>query len=113
MNSMGKKDIIPVDLERPLHEKLKKSAETKNISLRKYVNELLVMNLEKEEFMSKYAPMIQYISAQDNKIILKDNKKNQFTEVFKKNSNLYCTLDESTDCIHIHYVLALPELGKI
>ena len=34
-------------------------------------------------------------------------------EVFKKNSNLYCTLDESSDCIHIHYVLALPELGKI
>lgn len=102
-----------ISIQKEVYEKLSSKAKERNADLKGFVNELLVMNIEKEEFMSKYAPMIQYIAAQDNKIILKDSKKNQFTEVFKKNSNLYCTLDESSDCIHIHYVLALPELGKI
>ena len=102
-----------IEIHQETYDRLNEKAQEKQTTLKGFVNELLLLNLEKDEFLSKYAPMIQYIGITDNKITLRDSKKNQLTDVFKKNNSLYCTLDDSTDCIHIHYVLALPELGKI
>jgi len=32
---------------------------------------------------------------------------------FFKEGRLYCNLDESETCEHIHFVMALPELAKL
>jgi hypothetical protein len=46
-------------------------------------------------------------------LYIKDHKKNQIAEITLKNNQLYCSLDEKTDCVHVHYALALPELARL
>ena len=49
----NRRNIITVDIERELHSILSKKAETKNISLRKFVNDLLYNEIEKSNFLKK------------------------------------------------------------
>ena len=78
-----------------------------------YTNELLMMSIERDEFISKYFPFIEKIALDGNRIVLKDNKLNQYCEVTKKEQKIYCDLDESFDCIHIQFALSLLEIGKL
>lgn|SRR3989338_3464348 len=87
--------------------------EKTDLSFVKWVSEYLLMNLEKDEFVRGYAPFLSKVGIQDNRLIIKDSKKNQFAEVYLKNNQLFCTLDESSDCMHIHFALALPELARL
>lgn len=105
-------DIITVDIERPLHEKLTKSADAKNISLRKFVNETLRMDVEKIEFMSRIAPKLSMIEAQSDSILIRDEsaKKTRFAQIVIRNEKLWCDLDDSHECEHVRYALTLPEL---
>lgn len=106
-------DIVTVDIERSIHEQLTKNAENRNLSLRKYVNEILLMSIEKDEFLREYAPYLSKLTVQDNILFIKDEKLNAIAQVYLKDHTLYCTLDESSDCMHIHFALALPELARL
>jgi len=107
---MTRADIVTVDIERNLHQKLVKNAESSGTSLRKYVNELLLMNLEKDEFLSKYAPFLHKIGIQDNALYIKDSKNNKLVEIRLKNGKLQSNDD---DPIYLQYAMALPELSRL
>lgn len=106
-------NIVPVDIEKPLYEKISKIAFARNIPIKKYVNEMLMMNLEKDEFLKFYAPYLSKVGLQDNILLLKDSKSNIYVEISLKNNTLFCSAHESTDCIHVHFALALPEIVKL
>lgn len=82
-------------------------------SITSWVSDYLLMNIEKDEFLKEYAPFLEKIGINDNRLTIRDSKTNKLTDVFLKNKKLFCSLDESDDCLHIHYVLALPELAKL
>ena len=45
-----------------------------------------------------------------NRVALKDNKRNRIAEVILKEGVLQCLLDEKSDCVHVGFVYSLPEL---
>jgi len=62
----------------------------------------------------KEAQFISLIGFNDNTVILKDARKSgKFSEVQIRNKNLrYLTDENSPDCIHVGFALALPEVRK-
>jgi len=113
MVKRGGRDVITVEIYKEIYENLKRGADSLNFEIKKYINELLAMNIEKDAFLKKYAPFLEKVGLRDNVLLLKDNKLHEYVEIFLKNEKLYCAEDESANCIHIHFALALPELGRI
>lgn len=114
MNS-GRGDIITIDIEKSIHQKLLTAAKSKNTSLRKLTNEILQMNLEKEQFIKKIAPRFSLMDFSEDAIVIKDEimKKTRLAMIVVRNGKLWCDLEEKDDCEHIHYVLMLPQLSRI
>jgi hypothetical protein len=50
---------------------------------------------------------------EQDRVIIKDNKRDRIAEVMVKNGELQCLLDEKTDCIHIGFVYSLPEIYTV
>jgi len=69
--------------------------------------------LQKHEAFAKYAPMMEKVAVDDNRVVVKDNKKNRIAEVQIKGGELYCLLDEKNDCVHVGFVYSLPEVYKM
>lgn len=107
MVQRGKTIELPVELYNRYQEK----AEKRGIPIKLFVNDLLMMNLEKEELLKRISPSLSFISIDDNKILIRD--KNRIADIYLKNHTLFCDLDKKTDCDHIHFALACPELGKL
>ena len=84
-----------------------------DLSFIKWFSEYILLNLEKDEYMAKYAPFLEKIGITDNRLTIRDSKKDKLTDVFIKDGKLYCNLDESNNCEHVHFTLALPELSRL
>lgn len=101
-----------VAIEEVIYSKAKAKAEEKGLTLQDYVNETVLLNVEKDEFLKRYAPYIEKINVGQT-LVLRDHKINKVIEIFLKNNTLYCSHDESGDCMHIHFALAIPEIAKL
>jgi hypothetical protein len=66
-----------------------------------------------KEVFAKHSPFIEKIAVDQNRVILKDNKKNRIAEVLMNNGELQCLLDEKSGCVHLGFVYSLPELYGI
>jgi hypothetical protein len=62
------------------------------------------------EAFAKHAPYMEKIDIDQNRVTLKDNKRNRIVEVLLKDGELQCLLDEKSDCVHVGFVYSLPEL---
>jgi hypothetical protein len=61
----------------------------------------------------RVAQFISLIGFGDDAVILKDvRKEGRLVEVQIRNKNLKCLHHDSSDCIHVGFVLALPEVRK-
>ncbi len=81
--------------------------ESPDQSFTKWVSSYLLVNLEKDEFLTQYAPYISKIGIHDNVLTLKDSKKNKYVEIRMKNGLLQSNDDNP---IYLQYALALPEI---
>ena len=75
-----------------------------------YVTYLLEDVMKKDKTFARYAPKLEKVSVDADRIILKDNIKNRIAEVAIQNNELYCQLCEEKDCVHIGYVFGLPDV---
>lgn len=97
-----------------IYEKKKNDLELKGItSFSGYLTSMMEEMMIKHETFAKYAPLIEKISVDQDRIILKDNKINRIVEILSRNGELQCLLDEKTDCIHIGYVYSLTEVYSV
>ena len=103
----GKTIELPVELYNRYQEK----AEKRGIPVKIFVNDFLMMNLEKEDLLRKISPTLSFIGIDDNRILIRD--KNRIADIYLKNHSLVCDLDKKTDCDHVRFALACPELGKL
>jgi len=76
----------------------------------KWVSEYLLINLEKDEFLSQYAPYLHKIGITDNVLYLKDTKQDKVVEIRMKDGVIQANDD---DPIYLQFAMALPELGKL
>src|SRR5919198_2513514 len=96
-------------------EKNKRRLELKGVtSFSGYLTRMIEEMMLKYEAFAKHAPYMEKIAIDQNRVILKDNKRNRIAEVLLKDGELQCLLDEkSSDCVHVGFVYSLPELDYL
>ena len=75
-----------------------------------YVTYMLEEMMQKDKTFARYAPKIEKISVDDDRVILKDNIKNRIAEVAITKDGLTCQLCDQKDCVHVGFVFSLPEI---
>ena len=78
-----------------------------------YVTYLLEDMMLKDKTFARYAPKIEKISVDDDRVIVKDNIKNRIAEVAIQRGELFCQLCEEKDCVHIGFVFSLPDVYEV
>ncbi len=78
-----------------------------------YVTYMLEQMMQKDKTFAKYAPKIEKVAVDDDRVILKDNIKNRIAEVAVQKGELFCQLCEEKDCVHIGFVFSLPDVYEI
>ena len=78
-----------------------------------YVTYLLEELSQKDKTFARYAPKLEKISIDEDRVVLKDNIKNRIAEVAIQRGELYCLLCEEKNCFHIGYVFSLPDVYEI
>ena len=83
------------------------------LSFASFITESALMELERRQIIRE-AAFISLVGIYGDIITLKDARnKDRFVEVQIKNKRIKCITDEKTDCIHVGFVLALPEIRKV
>ncbi len=78
-----------------------------------YVTYMLEEMMQKDETFARYAPMIEKISVDDDRVILRDNIKNRIAEVAIQKGELFCQLCDEKTCVHIGFVFSLPDVYEV
>lgn len=83
-----------------------------NLSFATFISESALIELERRR-MLREAQFISLVGFNDDTVILKDMRKNgRLIEVQVRNKNLKCISEDTSDCIHVGFALALPEIRK-
>lgn len=83
-----------------------------NLSFAAFVSESALIELERRK-MLKEAQFISLMGFTDDTVILKDVRKNgRLIEVQIRNKDLKCISENTSDCIHVGFALALPEVRR-
>ena len=97
-----------------VYEKSKESLTMKGInSFAGYVTYLLEQMIQKDKTFARYAPKLEKISIDSDRVVLKDNIKNRIAEVVIQNGELFCLLCDEKDCVHVGYIFSLPDVYEI
>ncbi len=78
-----------------------------------YVTYMLEELMQKDKTFAKYAPKIEKISVDGDRVILKDNIKNRIAEVAIQRGEFFCQLCEDKNCVHVGFAWAIPEVYEL
>ncbi|NIP62139.1 MAG: hypothetical protein GWN01_15840 [Nitrosopumilaceae archaeon] len=78
-----------------------------------YVTYMLEEMMQKDKTFARYAPKLEKISVDDDRVILKDNIRNRIAEVAIQKGELVCLLCEEKDCVHVGFVFSLPDVYEV
>lgn len=78
-----------------------------------YITYMLEQTMQKDKTFAKYAPKLEKVSIDDDRVIVKDNIKNRIAEVTVQRGELYCQLCEEKNCFHVGFVFSLPDVYEI
>ena len=78
-----------------------------------YITYMLEDMMLKDKTFARYAPKLEKVSVDDDRVIVKDNIKNRIAEVTVQRGELFCQLCEEKDCVHIGYVFSLPDVYEV
>lgn len=78
-----------------------------------YITYMLEEMMHKDKTFARYAPKLEKISIDNDRVILKDNIKNRIAEVAIQRGELYCQLCEKKDCAHVGFVFSIPDVYEI
>jgi len=78
-----------------------------------YITYMLEDMMLKDKTFAKYAPKLEKISVDEDRVIIKDNIKNRIAEVAIQRGELYCQLCEEKNCFHIGFVFSLPDVYEV
>ena len=79
-------------------------------SLSGYVTYLLEDKMAKDKTFAKYAPKLELISIEEDRVIIKNKIENRIAEIVYQRDELYCQLCETKDCHCIGYAWSIPEI---
>ncbi|HEY1211618.1 MAG TPA: hypothetical protein VGE82_01605 [Nitrososphaera sp.] len=97
-----------------IYKRAKKEHKLKeNTSFSGFVTGMMQETMAKYEAFAKHAPFLEKFAIEQDRVIIKDNKRDRIVEVTVRNGELQCLLDERTDCIHIGFVYSMPEIYTV
>lgn len=108
-----------VDIINPeVNSKITNLAELQGKSTRRYVNDMLEMIIEKEEFIGRYLPQIKKIGFDENvgEMYLRDSKISQSPTIAKIEGIIKCDtckVEIQDSCVHVLYAMTQPEIGRL
>lgn len=104
---------VTIDISYDNYIKAKTEAQKKNLQLKQIVNKRLEEAFEKEEFLSRVAPFMSIDSYEGNRIMIKDVQNKVLVDVFYKDGDLFCEVDNTCSCKHTRFVWMAPNISKI
>jgi len=75
-----------------------------------YVTYLLESKMAKDKTFAKFAPKLELISIEEDRVIIKNKIENRIAEIVYQRDDLYCQLCEAKDCHCIGYAWSIPEI---
>ena len=75
-----------------------------------YVTYLLESKMAKDKTFAKFAPKLELISVEEDRVIIKNKIENRIAEIVYQRDDLYCPLCEAKDCHCIGYAWSIPEI---
>ncbi len=113
MPQQGQKSITlsGEQLKRLEKEYKKEREKVSSKSFASFIAESAIIELERKQILRE-SQIISLIALQGNTIFLKDVRKSSLIEVTIKDKEPYCLHDSKSDCIHVGFVLALPEVNR-
>ncbi|MBM3895464.1 MAG: hypothetical protein FJ359_03405 [Thaumarchaeota archaeon] len=97
-----------------IYQKNKQELAMKGVnSFAGYITYMLEQTMQKDKTFAKYAPKLEKVSIDDDRVIVKDNIKNRIAEVTIQRGELYCQLCEEKNCFHVGFVFSLPDVYEI
>ena len=75
-----------------------------------YVTYLLESKMAKDKTFAKFAPKLELISVEEDRVIIKNKIENRIAEIVFQRDDLYCQLCEAKDCHCIGYAWSIPEI---
>jgi hypothetical protein len=78
-----------------------------------YITFMMEDLMQKDDTFARYAPKLEKISVDDDRVVVKDNIKKRIAEVAVQNNELYCLLCEEKNCVHVGFVFSLPEIYEV
>lgn len=97
-----------------IYQKNKQELTMKGVnSFAGYITYMLEQIMQKDKTFAKYAPKLEKVSIDDDRVIVKDNIKNRIAEVTVQRGELYCQLCEEKNCFHVGFVFSLPDVYEI
>jgi hypothetical protein len=97
-----------------IYQKNKQELAMKGVnSFAGYITYMLEQTMQKDKTFAKYAPKLEKVSVDDDRVIVKDNIKNRIAEVTIQRGELYCQLCEEKNCFHVGFVFSLPDVYEI
>ena len=75
-----------------------------------YITYLLESKMAKDKTFAKYAPKLELISIEEDRVIIKNKIENRIAEIVYQRDELYCQLCETKDCHCIGYAWSIPEI---
>ena len=80
-----------------------------------YLDLILKNTIAFNKQITEYGPFLEFTSAIDNHIAVKDNTMNRLVTIYinSKKKELQCDFCEKIDCLHIGFCFAVPEIYKV
>ncbi|NNM35977.1 MAG: hypothetical protein HKO48_02545 [Nitrosopumilus sp.] len=78
-----------------------------------YITYMLEDMMLKDKTFARYAPKLEKVSVDEDRVIIKDNIKNRIAEVTIQRGELFCQLCEEKNCFHIGFVFSLPDVYEV
>lgn len=78
-----------------------------------YITYMLEEVMQKDKTFARYAPKLEKIAVDDDRVILKDNIKNRIVEISFPKGEPYCLLCEEKSCVHVGFAFSLPDVYEV
>jgi len=97
-----------------VYQKNKNDLQMKGVnSFSGYVTYMLEEMMQKDKTFAKFAPKLEKVSVDDDRVVLKDNIKNRIAEVAIQRGEPFCLLCEAKDCVHVGFIFSLPDVYEV
>jgi len=116
---MPAKGYASITVTEAIYKKLKEtygketSHEKVKLSLSKWTEKYLWDVIEENEAWRGNMPFLQEEEITEQGIFIRDNRLNRLVQLSVKEGDLFCDLDQASNCVHIGFAWSIPQVYRV